>query len=157
MAGRPSGADRVGMSTHTLPRPVLAAGGALVVATPVVTWWVSGDLSEGVHDPDYMVRPLPLSRVAETAIGTTAAAIALAALVVVVRSARRHEVDRRWLAVLGPLVAAGVVCGFGWRVVTAGVIGANIGGGMVMLFAPWVVLGLVIAAAVQGYGLCRER
>ncbi len=115
-----------------------------------------GDRSVDLPDPDFMVRPLPLSRAEEMAIGITATLIAVAATVVLVRSLAQRPADRRWLAVLVPLLAAGAVVGVGWRIVTAGVIGANIGGGLFMLVGPWIVLALVVGAAAQYYKLWRE-
>lgn len=45
----------------------------------------------------------------------------------------RHEFDPRWWSVLGPLLPAGILAGFGWRVLTARMDGANIGAGCVIL------------------------
>lgn len=45
--------------------------------------------------------------------------------------------------------------GFGYRVMTAGVIGANIGGGVVLLMTP--ILGLVTVASVAGLGIRASR
>jgi uncharacterized membrane protein YfcA len=151
-----SGAHHGVMGSEALPRPVVAAGIGLVLVTPVVTWWAVGDLSEDVTDPDYLFHPLPLGPGAELAIGLAATVVALGAVVVLAVAARRRQVDRRWLAVLGPLLAAGALCGFGWRILTAGVGGANIGGGMVLLFGPWIVLGLVAGAAWQWHSIRRR-
>ncbi len=57
---------------------------------------------------------------------------------------RRASADLRWLAVVLPLLAAAVLLGWGWRVLTAGVIGANIGAGLVVAFGgPLVVAALL--------------
>jgi hypothetical protein len=118
------------------------AVGTLVLATPAVTWWVLGDLSEDVPDPDYMYRPPRLTDGQELAIGIAGTAVALASLVVVIGALRRRVVTPGEVMSAVPLVLAAAFCGFAWRVVTAGVIGANIGGGMVLLVGPFVLLGL---------------
>lgn len=51
-----------------------------------------------------------------------------------------------------PLAVAGVIAGAGWRVLTAGVIGANIGAGLVVFLAgPLVGVLVVWALAFAGY------
>jgi len=64
-----------------------------------------------------------------------------------VRVFAARSLDRRWLRPIGLLVVAGLVTGAGWKVVTAGVIGANIGGTWVVLLGVLVIV-LVVAAAV---------
>jgi hypothetical protein len=55
-------------------------------------------------------------------------------------------------------MAAGFITGAGWRVMTAGVIGANIGAGLVVLFgSPLVAALLVWAAARSTYLVHRLR
>lgn len=55
-----------------------------------------------------------------------------------------HLFDARWWSVLVPLMAAGFITGAGWRVMTAGVIGANIGAGLVVLFGSPLVAALLV-------------
>lgn len=57
---------------------------------------------------------------------------------------------------LAPLVIAGVVVGAGQRVLTAGVIGANIGAGLAMIFAAPAAAGLVLWAAGRTVWLTRR-
>jgi hypothetical protein len=52
---------------------------------------------------------------------------------------------RSW-AVAVILAGAGSVGASGWRVLTAGVVGANIGGGLVLLWGPLVIAGLLVVA-----------
>jgi hypothetical protein len=113
----------------------------------VATWWIVGPLDE-VQDPryaDYMVRPPDIAPGTERVAGAIALTAALAAIVVLVLEARDPGVDRRWLAsgVLPAALAAALVGGSA-RVMTAGVSGANIGGGMVVLFGGPVLLGLFV-------------
>lgn len=143
----------------SLPRPSSGAGSrqggldlaaalALVLAVPVLVWWLVGDLSFDTDTPDYLVRPLPLSAQQETAAGMTALAVGSAAVAVLLR---RGSV-LRWPAArlpLAALVVAGVLAGFGWRVVTYGGVGVNIGGGLYL----WFVAPLVVA--LTGWGLGR--
>lgn len=143
-----------------LPRPTtapgerqgwldLAAALALVLAVPVVVWWLVGDLSfDGAEEVDHLVRPLPLTGQQETAAGVTALVLGLAAVAVLVRPGS----VLRWRAArlpLATLLAAGVLAGFGWRVVTYGGVGVNIGGALYL----WFVAPLV--AALVGWGLGR--
>jgi hypothetical protein len=44
------------------------------------------------------------------------------------------RLDPRWWAVLTPLAVTGVIVGWGYLVVTADVIGANLGAGLVVMF-----------------------
>ena len=53
---------------------------------------------------------------------------------------------------LGPLVASAALIGFAWRVMTAQVIGANIGAGCVILFGGPLLLALLwwaVASAIS--------
>jgi hypothetical protein len=74
---------------------------------------------------------------------------------VLVRQHRRSPILRATLIVDALLIVAGVIVAGGYRVATAGVIGANIGAGIVILFGTPFVAGLVIAAAVVAY--CSHR
>ncbi len=62
----------------------------------------------------------------------------------------RHEFDLRWWSVLGPLLPAGILAGYGWRVLTARMDGANIGAGCVIL-----TVGPAVAA-VLGWAVARS-
>jgi hypothetical protein len=53
----------------------------------------------------------------------------------------------------GPLVGAGVVLGFGYHVATAGVIGANIGYGLVVFFGVPLMAVLILVAAFRAWAL----
>jgi hypothetical protein len=134
-------------------RVTIAATSAGLLAVPVATWWLVGDLSSPGGD-DYAVRPLDVSPAVERGIGVAAVAIVVSALVVAVSAGGWTRV-RRWARPVLALAAAGVIVGWGWRVVTAGVIGANIGAGLVVLFGGPVVAVLVVGAAVDGGRLRR--
>jgi len=117
---------------------------ALIVAVPVATWWAVGDLSTDLPDPDYQIRPVAIGDTTEQVAGVSAAVLAVAAVVALIHAGRAGRFDRRWWPVLVELMVAGTLCGAGWRVLTAGVIGANIGAGLVL----WV--GAPIVAALVG-------
>jgi hypothetical protein len=117
---------------------------ALIVAVPVATWWAVGDLSTDLPDPDYQIRPVAIGDTTEQVAGVSAAVLAVAAVVALIHAGRAGRFDRRWWPVLVELMLAGTLCGAGWRVLTAGVIGANIGAGLVL----WV--GAPIVAALVG-------
>jgi hypothetical protein len=125
---------------------------ALAMAT---AWWI-GDLSESLVDPDFMFRPVDLSPGASRALGLTATAICIAGLVSGVQLARSGGRGRRLVAVLVPLWALAAYLGFGYRITTAGVTGANIGGGLFMLTS-FVVLPLAAGATVAIWWVTRPR
>ena len=126
----------------------LVALALLVVLVPVVAWWTVGDVSEDLRHPDHLFQPLSLSPAAETVIGVAASALALVAGILAGIGARSGEVRPRELLGAVPLVAAGAFLGLSHRVLTAGVGGANIGGGMVLLFGPVVLGALLLLAGV---------
>src|SRR5262245_52750623 len=114
------------MSTSTLARPDrrcqpgfmaprrwdigLAAAG-MVVAVPVATWWVVGDLSTvpASVGGDYLAKPVNIGHGAESAAGIASTVLAAIALVMLVRSARKGRIGSPWLTgVLSPLVVGGV-------------------------------------------------
>jgi hypothetical protein len=138
---------------------ILLAVTGLVLATPVAVWWLVGDQTAKApgQDLDYAIRPVELDPGIERLVGITSVlAVAVTALLLI-RAARRHRFDPRWWSVVIPLVGAGIIVGAGWRVLTAGVIGANIGAGLVILFGGPVVLALLLWAAVRSVYLVRSR
>ena len=111
--------------------PAQAAGGAvaggagpqdaavrwLVLAVPVAAWWLIGDLySSLTPNPGWVFRPFP---VAGRAAGRVSVLVAIVAATWLTWASLRHEFDLRWWSVLGPLLPAGILAGFIWRVLTA--------------------------------------
>jgi len=131
---------------------------------PVAVWWAVGDVSApeatAIPDPDYQIHPFDIAPTTERVVGVGAVvlvAVSVGALVIALWSGRMH---RLWWPVLLQLSLAGAVCGAGWRVLTAAVIGANIGAGLVILFGgPLVLLMLVTALGrtVELIGQHRQR
>jgi hypothetical protein len=143
----------------------LPAGIVLILAMPVATAWLVGDLTdaealalaaEGVP-LDYGIEPISFGPGADRSIGIMACVAVMAAFAVLVLETLAARLRRAWWTVLLPLAAAGVVVGFGWRVWTAGGIGANIGAGLVLLLGGPLLLGLVIAALVPAVLLIRAH
>lgn len=132
---------------------VLLAGVILPVATSVATWWLVGDLSveppAGGAAVDYLIRPWPVDPRVERVLGWVASAVVVVVFGLLLWAALTHRLDPRWWSVLVPLSVVGVIAGAGWRVVTAGVIGANIGGGLVMVFGGLAVLALLLWASLR--------
>ncbi|MGH3713941.1 MAG: hypothetical protein ACRDT4_10845 [Micromonosporaceae bacterium] len=137
----------------------LTAGIGLVISVPVVAAWLIGDVSEVPPGPDtdYFLRPLQLG-VAEHVLGALCAVVAVLCAVQLVRATRRREFDPLWWLTLAPLLAYGLFAGFGWRVLTAGGIGANIGAGLVILFgAPAALVVLLWTVSWSAYLLRAGR
>jgi hypothetical protein len=134
------------------------AGPVLVLTAPVVSWFAIGNLSEQGHgELDYAVQPPRLAPGVELACGLTAQLTAVAALLVLVLGFVRRWVRPGWALVIAPLTLVGLAAGLVERVMTAGVIGANIGAGLaVMFFGPLSVL-LVALAAWRCVVLRRPR
>jgi hypothetical protein len=146
--------------TGTLATAAVAAAAAgLVLAFPVATWWLVGDLSTvpASASPDFAFRPFAIGHGAERAAGAGSALLAAVTMLTLAGATFRHLVDQRWWSVLAPLLAAGFVAGAGWRVMTAGVIGTNFGAGFVVIFGGPVVAALLVAALARAVHLLRRR
>ncbi len=149
-----------GSSSHRERWTVRLAGLALALATPVATWWAIGDQSTvpASMDPDFLIRPLAIGAHIEFLVGVGALLVAVVASATLLWASRTRWLDQRWWFVLLPLLAAGLLVGAGWRVMTAGVIGANIGAGLVVLFGGPLLTGLLLwAAGWSIYLMVRAR
>ena len=132
---------------------VLAGAVALVLAVPVAAWWRIGDRYSTLYPSPIsssVIRPFPVSPAAERAAGRGAVLAAIVAATWLTWASLRHEFDLRWWSVLGPLLLAGILAGFGWRVLTARMDGANIGAGCVILSVGPAV------AALLGWAVTRS-
>jgi hypothetical protein len=126
----------------------------VVLATPFASWWLIGDLSEGEPCPpprlpclDYVVRAPDVPGWIVATTGAVALFAAVVALGLLARGVLRAHLDRRYAAIVGPLVFAGVLAGLFGRVSTAGVHGANIGAGAVLIVGvPILVIAIGVAA-----------
>jgi hypothetical protein len=117
----------------------------IALAAAVVTWWLVGDQSTTSRDnADYVLRPpFRFGNRVTRAVGAGALVVTVGAAAVLIVATASHSFDPRWWSVVGPLLLLGSLLGLGWRVLTAGVIGANIGAGLFMFAAGPVMLALV--------------
>ncbi|MEU9114341.1 hypothetical protein AB0D04_21775 [Streptomyces sp. NPDC048483] len=145
------------MSTHRVP--ALSAA-VLVTAVPVATWGLLGQDDYSGLPPaqlDHAVEPLDLPPGLDTALGVAALLLAGGAAALLARATRRGTFARHWWQVLTPLIIAGLLAGYGVRVLTAGVVGANIGAGLMAMAGGPVLAGLALWAAGRGLWLARRE
>lgn len=123
-----------------------------ISATVGLTFFLVGDLTE--TDPvgaDYLWRPWTFVNEHETVIGVVSMVVWIVSGVALVLARRAGRVPAPLLAVVMVMALFASWLGLGYRVMTAGVIGANIGGGGVMLLTP--VFAVVAIALVLGMAL----
>ena len=120
----------------------VAAGMAALLALPVVTWALVGDLSQRGPDVRRALAPPALDPGLALALVVLAGLVLGVALVVLLRRGGVLRRDPRWWLVAGPLLLSAAGAGAGGRVVTAATVDANIGAGLV------VVLGLPLLGVV---------
>lgn len=136
---------------------ILTGSVVLVLAMTVAAWYLAGfwhDLRNlNFVDPDYFIRPFPISKAAERIIGVSAVLVTVAAGSWLTWASVQHSFDLRWWSVLGPLVASAALIGFAWRVFTAQVIGANIGAGCVILAGGPLLFALLVWAVESAISL----
>ncbi len=138
------------MNTHKLHT---TASVVLVAAVPVATWGLIGRQDAPGYSPselDHAVQPLPLAESLETSLGVVSLVLAVVSGALLAYASRSETFDRgRWMVLL-PLLVAGLIVGAGWRVLTAGVIGANIGAGLVIWAGAPVTAALLFWALFVG-------
>jgi hypothetical protein len=124
----------------------------LILAAPVAIWYVVGDLSTSPLPPaesDYLVRPPRIFPWVENSAGILALVLIVVCALVLYQNLKRGLVSPRGWLVLALLLPAGLIVGLTGRVVTAGVIEANIGGGLMIMFALPVAGMLILAAFIS--------
>lgn len=139
---------------------LLTAAAVLVAAVPVAAWGLMGRQNATelpASQLDYAYQPLGIPDGLDTVLGASALLMAGVGTALLVRASRSGALDKRWWGVLAPLIMAGLLVGTGWRVMTAGVIGANIGAGFVVFFGGPVVAGLLLWALGRGVWLATHR
>jgi hypothetical protein len=137
---------------------MVAATVTLLVTTPVAMWWLVGDRTEvpAELDPDYMVEPLAVDPVAAGVVGAGCVVTAGVVLLLVTWVTLRHRSQRPWWSVMLSVLVVGYIVGVGFRAMTTGTIGANIGAGvMVGVCGPAVVM-LLLWAVVRSIELVRS-
>ena len=134
----------------TGPLPTLVkflAGLAPVLASPVITYALMGDQSSTTDpNPNYFLHPPAISPSTVTTVALIATLLALVGLGVLVPRWNEGSLHPAWKRVVICLVICGVLVGGFYRVATAAVIGANIGAGVMVLFAGPALLALLVGA-----------
>lgn len=149
MAGGPGAGERRGRL------PIIVAAAALVVAGAGLAHAATGLASEDAFDPDYLWEPWPPLEDNAALIGIVSLVVFACAGAVVAVAVRQGRTAPSFLAQVLVMVALGIWLGAGYRIVTDGVSGANIGGGLVLLMTPIVVLAAL--ALVVAIGIHRRR
>jgi hypothetical protein len=134
--------------TRNVPTLVkFLAGLAPVLASPIITYALLGDQSSTKDpNPDYFLRPPTISPSTVTTIALIATALALVGLGVLVPRWKEGSLHPAWKRMVVCLVVCGILIGGFYRVATAAVIGANIGAGVMVLFAGPALLALLVGA-----------
>jgi hypothetical protein len=129
--------------------------GVVVVTTSSAVWLLLGDLSE---DDGYLrIFEVPqLSRPVEAVLGLAIGAAAGLAAARLWQRGRGWLIDDGYWRVYVRLLAAGMIVAAGGRIVTSATVGANIGGGGIMMIGPFVVLYLLERARQEGRKLARR-
>ncbi|MFD5158826.1 hypothetical protein ACFWMJ_12245 [Streptomyces hawaiiensis] len=141
-------------------RGIMAAGAALVGGVPVAAWGLMGQQNHDglpAGELDYAFQPWDIGDGVAAVAGGLALVLAAAGAAVLVRSSLRGAMDRRWWGVLGPLVVLGLMAGVGWRILTSGVIGANIGAGLLIIFGTPIAAGLLLWSLAWAFWLVTQR
>lgn len=143
-------------STSIVPAPPTWKDARLFVAvlaaaaTAPAIWWLLGLFTRFsvITDPDYMIEPPAISARAEWIIGGSSSLVATGGMAMVYALIRGRTWSIRWAGVVGPLFVGAAYAGLTYRAVTAPVIGANIGGGLLIFGAVPVALCLIVIAIV---------
>lgn len=154
-----SGGDRIPPFTARALVPLSAV--LLVAAVPIALWYLIGDLSTSPlpsRESDHLVEPMQIPAWSEHAAGIASLVLTVACVALLFwGGSRRFATPRTWIA-LALLIPAGLIIGLAGRVLTASVIGANIGAGIMLLF-PLPLAGILILSALifLTVSLTRER
>lgn len=139
-------------SWHMKPSHVRAALASLVVSAPTLLASLPGDwFDEDVEGLNRNVEPIDLPDPVHLAICVLAASALAASLVVLLSPSGRKAQERAEVKVAAPLLVAGLYVAFTYRVLTAAVTGANIGGGLLILLGVPLVPGMLVLAGVNAW------
>ncbi len=126
----------------------------VALASAATTWWLVGDLSATTSGHiTYTIVPPDISPGWGRAIGIGSAVIGGIAVASALYGSAAGRWDPGWRWVMAMIGGAGTILGYGWRVLTAGVSGANQGAGLIILLGAPMVLGLFGSAALRSYRL----
>ncbi|MDQ1681658.1 MAG: hypothetical protein QOC60_1229 [Frankiaceae bacterium] len=121
--------------------------GTVILAT-ATSWFLVGDQSTRPLYPQESNRPLTVSGSVARALGIAGLVLTPIAYAAVEREMRAGRLSGAWRPVLLSLSVIGVAAAWTWRVMTARVVGANIGAGLLLLF----VVPLLAPAAAWAIG-----
>ena len=139
-------------SWHMKRSHVRAALASTVVSAPTLFASLPGDwFDEDVEGLNRNVQPLDLPDPVHLAICVLAASALAVSLVVLLSPSGRQAQDRAEVKVAALVLVAGLNVAFTYRVLTAGVTGANIGGGLLFLLGVPLVPGLLVLAGVNAW------
>jgi hypothetical protein len=147
----------VDVKLHTLARAAFLAI-ALAAVAPAV-WWLATLIPDSVgadSDPDYMLQPLNLATGVAPIVGIGSLILVAAGLAVLAHAIRSGTLRGGWIGVLAPLAACAAYTGAAYSVMTAPVIGANIGGGLAAIGALPFGIAMATVSAVLGRRLARD-
>lgn len=129
-----------------------------IVSFALMSWWAVGDAFSSVNGRDQMFSvPFPAENA--WALGI----VGIGGLMLEVLLLRRRRASLRFHREIAAVVTAGLAgvgLGLALRIVTAKVHGANIGGGMTILFGPWLLLllvGVSVWLAARSTDIRRQR
>ena len=124
--------------------------GLLIGALPVATWHLYGD--QTLESGDSPIYTVPDSWVElEHPIGLVSVLAVFAALGWLALEYWLRNWRGAWFVILGLLSGLGISTGFGGRVITAGVYGANIGGVFFILGIPVIYAATIVAVGFVTY------
>jgi hypothetical protein len=119
-----------------------------LAAIPTVAALV-GQQGGGTVNNDYLMRPLELSHSLAVLLVVGSVAILAVALLLIAGLVLRGRATGLWLVAAAISVGLGGALGWAYRIVTAGVIGANLGAGLLLLFGgPFVAVVLIAEVCV---------
>jgi hypothetical protein len=137
----------------------LALTAGLIVAGAVAGWWRIGDISDvpPSENPDYAMTPPDFPPGLEKAAGIAAMVVIVGVLAALMWATVTRRLNGKWWLAVLPAIIAGDLLALAGRVMTAGVIGANIGAGFaVVIFGP-IALILAVVAVVLSIRLLGRR
>ena len=151
--------DQPGGKGSRAPRPkavVWVVSSALFSASIAVLAWIAiGHRSVDDPHPDYVIHPPRIPVAATWTAGIVALLVSVTFVSTFAWAARRSTSARRFLPVIAMLTGAGVLAGLTGRMLTDGVIGANIGAGLMVMFGGPTILSLLVFAAIRLRAIAR--
>lgn len=115
----------------------------IALTAPVLVWFAIGP--QRPWGPSWEFGPYNVGPSSGFVIGVPAALVAAISIAALVMRIRRRVMGRSWAAAV-PLAMAGALGAAGWRVATSGYSGADIGGPVVLLMAPLLIVVLLFVA-----------